>query len=412
MSAAPLAGPVQAGIKRGTGLGTAAVTGIDIVSPLGLSREEHWQAVLDGVSGLAPTARFDSARLENPVSGEAGDLPLDRLPPRLLPATDRMTQMSLLAAEGAIADSGLEAAGLDRDGVGVVTAASAGGYAFGQKELQNLWAQGPEYVSTHQSYAWFYAVNTGQISIRHKFKGHSGVLVADDAGGLDALAASARRLQRGNHTVLTGAVDSTMCPWGRVAHVSTGLTSPVADPQLAYLPFDRRARGWVQAEGGAHLVLTSTPAPGAYGRLLGHGATIDGPGEDSTVGLVRAVRTALQQAGLQPRDVDAVFADAAGARRRDLSEANALTQVFGAHSVPVTAPKAATGRMGSGTAPLDVAMALLSIRDQVLPPTINVEPDPALGIDLCRAARRTAVRNVLVLARGIGGFNSALIVGA
>ncbi|MGL5830383.1 MAG: beta-ketoacyl synthase N-terminal-like domain-containing protein, partial [Angustibacter sp.] len=234
----------------------AAITGLDIVSPLGVSREEHWAAVLAGSLGLAATASFDSARLDNPISGEIPNLPMDRLPSRLIPATDRMTKISLLAAAGAIADSGADAEA--PDGIGVVTAATAGGYTFGQNELQALWGRGPRHVSTHQSYAWFYAVNTGQISIRHGFKGHSGVIVADDAGGLDALAAAQRRLSRGNHTVLAGSVDSAMCPWGRVAQTSTGMTSPVTDPGAAYLPFDRRAQGWVHGEGGAHFVLQAT----------------------------------------------------------------------------------------------------------------------------------------------------------
>lgn len=387
-------------------------TGVEIISPLGLSREDHWAAVLDGANGLAPTRQFDSARLGAPLSGEVGDLPVERLPSRLLPATDRMTKMSLLAAEGAIADSGLESAGVDPDAVGVITAASAGGYAFGQQELQNLWAKGPRFVSTHQSYAWFYAVNTGQISIRHGYKGHSGVVVADDAGGLDALAQSARRLRRGSQAVLSGAVDSTMCPWGRVAHTSTGLVSAATDPALAYLPFDTRAGGWVQAEGGAHLVLSAASGTTGYGRLLGHGATIDHGAAPAHEGLARAIAIAIRQAGLAARDIDVVFADAAGVRARDRSEAAAINTIFGPASVPITAPKAATGRMGSGTAPLDVAMALLAMRDQVIPPTIGVEPDPDLDLDLCSTPRRARLQTVLVLARGLGGFNSALIVGA
>ncbi|WP_410634895.1 beta-ketoacyl synthase N-terminal-like domain-containing protein [Amycolatopsis sp. cmx-4-83] len=389
---------------------TVAVTGLEVVSPIGLSREQHWVALLDGVSGLGPTKGFDSARLGNPISGEIAGFTPDVLPSRLLPATDRMTQLSLVTAEGAVEDSGIDVANHDPDGIGVVTSASAGGYAFGQRELQNLWSKGPKFVSTHQSYAWFYAVNTGQISIRHGYRGHSGVIVADDAGGLDAIAGAARRLDRGNHAVLTGAVDSAMCPWGRVAQTSTGLTSGHSDARRAYLPFDERASGWVHGEGGAHLVLESGSHDG-YGVVLGHGATVDGAGDPASAGLVRAITTALRTAGRVPADVDVVFADAAGVRDRDCSEAAALVEVFGAHTVPVTAPKAATGRMGTGSAALDVATALLSIRDQIIPPTVNVTPDPGLGINLHARPRRARLETALVLARGIGGFNSALVVG-
>ncbi len=384
---------------------TANISGIDIISPLGLSREEHWKAVLDGYSGLAPTRSFDSTTYDNPISGEVHTFTPEGLPRRLLPATDRMTQMSLVAAAGAFDDSEIDLGQLDPYDIGVMTASTAGGYAFGQKELQNLWSRGPKYVSTHQSYAWFYAVNTGQISIRHGSQGHSGVIVADDAGGLDAIAFAARRLKRGNKVVLTGAVDSTMCPWGRVAHASTGELSKSADATTAYLPFDERANGWVNGEGGAHLVLRST-SDGRYGAIRGHGATI---GAD---GLSQAIRLALGKADLRPQDIDVVFADAAGTRAADQAEADAIGEIFGRDSVPVTAPKAATGRMGCATAALDVAMALLAIRDQTIPPTVNVEADKSLGLNVCTTATRRRITNALVLARGIGGFNSALIAGA
>lgn len=390
----------------------ATVTGLDVFSPLGLGREEHWAAALEGRSGLAPTERFDSSRLGNPVSGEIrGFDPAAHLPGRLLPATDRMTQMSLVVADAAIADSQLDPEDLDATHAGVVTAATAGGYEFGQRELENLWTRGPRHISTHQSYAWFYAVNTGQISIRHGYQGHSSVIVADSAGGLDAIAIAARRLERGNHVVLTGAVDSAMCPWGRVAQTSTGLTSPEIDPAQAYLPFDRRATGWVHGEGGAHLVVQPGPRPG-YGVLAGHGATVDIPGAAPQDGLTRAARIALHRARLRPHDIDVVFADAAGDPARDHAEAAALSTLFGPTSVPVTAPKVATGRLGSGGPPVDVAMALLALRDQVIPPTIGVSTDPALDLNLCLAPHRARLRTALVLARGIGGFNSALVIGA
>ncbi|MFF2142289.1 beta-ketoacyl synthase N-terminal-like domain-containing protein [Kitasatospora sp. NPDC058190] len=390
---------------------TVHISGIDVVSPLGRSREEHWKALLDGCSGLGVTRSFDSTLYDNPVSGEVLDFDPKGLPSRLLPATDRMTQMSLVTAAGAFEDSGIDLDGVDPLDIGVMTASTAGGYAFGQKELQNLWSKGPKYVSTHQSYAWFYAVNTGQISIRHGCQGHSGVIVADDAGGLDAVALAARRLARGNQIMLTGSVDSTMCPWGRVAHTSTGQLSRSADPRTAYLPFDERADGWVNGEGGAHLVLRSE-ADGHYAAVLGHGATVDGVRDDPGTGLGRAIRLALDAAGLRPRNISLVLADAAGTRQADRAEAAALVDVFGARSVPVAAPKTATGRMGCGTASLDIAMAALAIRDQTIPPTINVEADESLGIDLRGVTARHHITNVLVLSRGTGGFNSALVIGA
>src|SRR5206468_7511227 len=119
--------------------------------------------------------------------------------------------------------------------MGVVTASSAGGFEFGQRELQNLWSKGSRYVSAYQSFAWFYAVNTGQISIRHGMRGPSGVLVSDQAGGLDAVAQARRQIRRGSSLVVTGAVDSALCPWAWAAHLAEGRISVSDDPGSAFL---------------------------------------------------------------------------------------------------------------------------------------------------------------------------------
>ncbi len=154
-------------------------------------------------------------------------------------------------------------------------------------------------------------------------------------------------------------------------------------------------------------------APRVYGELAGYAATFDPPprsGRESA--LRRAILLALEDAGLGPAEIDAVFADAAGVPELDRSEAAAISSVFGAGGVPVTAPKTMTGRLYSGGAPLDVAAALLSMRDGVLPPTIGTERPAVAGqLDLVLGAARAAkLRSVLVLARGYGGFNSAVVL--
>ncbi|MPY45322.1 ketosynthase chain-length factor, partial [Streptomyces phyllanthi] len=125
-----------------------------------------------------------------------------------------------------------------------------------------------------------------------------------------------------------------------------------------------------------------------------------------------AIETALADAGLAPGDIDAVFADGAGLPADDRVEAEALTDVFGPSGVPVTVPKTMTGRLYSGAASLDVATALLAVRDGVVPPTVNVEPGSTPELDLVLEARPADLRSVLVLARGHGGFNAALVVRA
>ncbi|MGW7441192.1 ketosynthase chain-length factor [Streptomyces sp. NPDC054849] len=394
------------------------VTGIGIVSPNGFGVEDYWDATRASRSGIGRITRFDPERYPSKLAGEVdGFTAAEHLPSRLIPQTDRMTQLALVGADHALADAGVSTQDADEYGMGVMTASSSGGFEFGQGQLQNLWSQGSQYVSAYQSFAWFYAVNTGQISIRHGLRGPSGVVVSDQAGGLDALAHARRLVRKGSDLILSGGVDAAICPWGWVAQLTTGELSTDERPDRAYLPFDADAAGYVPGEGGALLILENAEAArrrGAtqvYGEISGYGSTFD-PGPDSgrEPTLRKAIEIALDDAGLSPGDVDVVFADAAATPELDRIEAATITEVFGPRAVPVTAPKTMTGRLGSGAAPLDVATALLAIRDGVIPPTANVTLSPDYDLDLVTTPRHTPVTTALVLARGRGGFNSALVL--
>ena len=401
--------------------GQPVVTGIGVVAPNGLSTARFWSATCAGVSGIRPVARFDASGYPSRLAGEAaGFSPQAHLPARLLPQTDHMTRLALAAAAAAIDEAKAEDCPGDPLRRGVITASTAGGFEFGHQELQNLWRLGNEYVSAYQSFAWFYAVNTGQISIRHGLKGPSGVIVTDEAGGLDAIADARRQLRRGATLILTGGVDGSICPWGWIGQMASGRVSQGDDPRTAYLPFDARAAGHVPAEGGAILVLEDAQAardrgaPVVYGEVAGYAATFDPP-PDSERGptLKRAIAGALADAAMDPADIDVVFADAAGVPDLDQAEADAISAVFGERAVPVTAPKTMTGRMYAGAAAVDVAAALLSIRDGLIPPTINVRPADRYPLDVVTEVRRPRrVRAAMVIARGYRGFNSVLIVRA
>lgn len=395
------------------------VTGIGVMAPNGLGTDDYWSATLRGESGIRRITRFDPAQYPVRLAGEiTGFEPAKSVPSRLIPQTDHMTRLALTAADSALRDAGADTSALPEYGMGVVTASASGGFEFGHRELEKLWSKGPGHVSAYQSFAWFYAVNTGQISIRHGMRGPSGVFVSDQAGGLDAIAQARRHIRNGCRLVVTGAVDSALCPWGWVAQIAGGQMSVADDPALAYAPFSSRASGYVAGEGGAILVLEPAgqgpaPAGAAYGIIAGYGATFDPrPGSGRPPGLRRAIELALADAGTAADDIDVVFADAAGSAAADRSEADAIAAVFGSRGVPVTAPKTMTGRLYSGGAPLDLAAALLSIRDQVIPPTVNVaDLAPECDIDLVAGEPRPfPVRAALVLARGSGGFNSAMVV--
>jgi len=396
---------------------TAVFTGVGIAAPGGLGTAQWWTAALQGRSALGPVTRFDACdypvRLAGEVHGFADE---EHVPGRLLPQTDRVTRLALAMAKEAVDDCGADLDALPRYAAGVVTASSAGGFEFGQRELQALWHQGSKHVSAYQAFAWFNAANTGQISIRHGTRGASGVLVSEQAGGLDAAAQARRQLRKGAQLVVTGGVDSALCPWGWTAHLADGALSTVDDPDRAYLPFAPDASGHIAGEGGAMLVLEdgeSARRRGAriYGTLAGYAATFDGAGEAR---LADAARLALADAGAEPGDIDVVFADAAGRREADRAEAEVIASLSGPYGVPVTAPKAMTGRLLAGGSALDLAAALLALRDQVIPPTPGTRQIAAdCPLDLVTGTpRHTALRTALVLARGRGGFNSAVVLQA
>ncbi|MEV8594625.1 ketosynthase chain-length factor [Streptomyces sp. NPDC052012] len=409
------AAPVRPAVRTRTA--TTVVTGLGITAPNGLGTEAYWRATLAGESGIAPVTRFDASAYPSRLAGEVRDyVAEEHIPSRLMPQTDHMTRLALTAADWALKDAGIDTAELPEYGIGVVTSASGGAVEFGQRELQNLWSKGKEYVSAYQSFAWFYAVNTGQISIRHKLRGPSGVLLTEQAGGIDAVGQARRHIRKGFPVVITGGVDAAICPWGWVPQIASGLMSTSDDPARAFLPFSPEASGYVPGEGGAILVTEDADsarergAARIYGEIAGYAATLD-PAPGRPTALRRAVDNALADARLTAADIDVVFADAAGVPAADRAEAEALAAIFGPRAVPVTAPKSMTGRLLAGGAALDVATALLSLRDGVVPPTVNSgAADPGYAIDLVTEVREARLRNALIVARGHGGFNAALVV--
>ncbi|SDD12320.1 ketosynthase chain-length factor [Actinokineospora iranica] len=396
------------------------VTGIGLLAPNGFGVERYWEAVLEGRGGIGRITRFDVSRYPARLAGQIPDFrAADHLPSRLLPQTDISTQLALVAADWALLDAKIEPGAFADYDMGVVTSNACGGFEFTHREFKKLWSQGPKAVSVYESFAWFYAVNTGQISIRNELRGPSSALVAEQAGGLDAIGHARRTIARGTPMVVTGGVDSALDPWAWAAQIASGRVSRSADPRRAYLPFDSAAEGYVPGEGGAILVLEAADAARArgahqvYGEIAGYAATFDPPpGSGAPSALRRAVELALADAGMRPDEIDVVFADAAGVADLDRVEAEAISAVFGAGAVPVTAPKTLTGRLYSGGGPVDVAAALLSIRDGVVPPTSGTTDVPSgYRIDLVRGVPRAGrVSSALVLARGKWGFNAAVVV--
>ncbi|MGK4579410.1 beta-ketoacyl synthase N-terminal-like domain-containing protein [Kitasatospora sp. HPMI-4] len=398
----------------------AVLTGIGVIAPNGVGTDDFWKAVREGASVLGPISREGCGNQPLRVAGEVrGFEPAGSVEERYLVQTDRFTHFAMAAADLALADAALDPAAGSPFSVGVVTAAGSGGGEFGQRELQQLWGHGPEYVGPYQSIAWFYAASTGQVSIRGGFKGPCGVVASDEAGGLDALAHAARAIRRGTEAVVVGAAEAPLAPYSMVCQLGYPELSRSADPDSAYLPFTAQAAGFAPAEGGAMFVAESQAAAVARGariraRISGHGATFTGASRwtESREGLARAIRGALKEAHCAPDEIDVVFADALGTPEADLAEVLALRDALGDHAdhVPVTAPKAGFGRAYCGAPMLDVAAAVLAMEQGVIPPTPGITKI-CHEIDLVtRFARSCELRTALVLSRGLMGSNAALVL--
>lgn len=402
--------------------GTPVFTGLGVLAPNGLTAEEYWSATLEQRSGIAALERFDASRYPSQLAGQIRNFDAERfLPSRLLPQTDRVTRLALAAADQALNDAGVDPKQIPDFDMSVFSSNATGGFEFTHREIQKLWTRGPEFVSVYESFAWFCAANTGQISIRHGMRGPGSVLVAEQAGGMDSVALARRTLSRGGALAVTGGMESSFDPWGWVSHLASGRVSTESDPRRAYLPFDAAASGYVPGEGGAYLILEKLQAARerrattVYGELAGYAASFDPkPGNGRRPTLARAIRQALNDAKLAAADIDVVFADASGLPELDRVEANAIADVFGPCGVPVTAPKSLIGRLYAGGAPVDLVCALLSMRDGIIPPTAHTADVPEeYHLDVVREQpRETSVRAALVLARGNGGHNSAMVLRA
>lgn len=403
----------------------AVITGLGVVAPNGIGTEAWWQATKEGRCGIAPITRFDPSKYATRLAGEVdGFEAADYIDQRLVVQTDRWTWMALAATDMALADADFDPTEHDPFRMSAITASASGGNEFGQREIQSLWGKGPIFVGAYQSIAWFYAATTGQISIKHGMKGPCGVVIAEGAGGLEALWHACRTIRRGIDLVVGGGTEAPIGPYALTCQLRSDRLSSASDPADAYRPFDARANGYVPGEGGAIIVVegldraVERSAPRLYAEILGYAATNDAshPSRPPSDGrqLARAMRLALERAGVAPDEIDAVFADAAGVPAADAAEAQAIKDVFGSRAarVPVTAPKTMVGRLYAGGAALDVAAAVLAMRDGCLPPTIHLD-EPADGCELdfvIEEAREARVETVLVNARGFGGFNAALVL--
>lgn len=393
----------------------ALITGIGVVNANGQDVASSWQALLDGKSAIGPIRRFDAAGLQVSLAAEIGEFhPPKQVSRRLFAKSDRFAHFALAATSHALTDAELDLAAEDPFRVGISFGNNSGGWDICERGFVEYYQQGPSMINPWQATAWFPTAPQGFVSIQYNIRGWSKSFATDRASGGSAAYFGLRALRWGhNDVMLVGGAEAPVTRLGVGAHVSTGELSRCTEPERAYLPYSPAGTGLVLGEGSAVLVVEEAEhavARGAraYGELLAVEQRT-GPPEDGAL-LEDAVRTALHQAGKDPGEVDLIFGEGCGSATGDRVEAQVLDRVL--PGVPVTVPKAAVGHMYGASTGTDIAFALLSMRDSVLPPTAGAQVDgPSRYAPVTVTTVERAVGTAVVISRSREGTNVVTVIG-
>ena len=401
------------------------VTGIGIVSPLGLTRDVTWRNLLAGVSGIDRVTRFNAEGFETTIAGEVKGFKAEEYMPRKDGRRmDRFSQFAVAASLEAVRHAGLENLGAKGDRAAAIVASSVGGISTLSEQIGVLNKRGPKLVSPLLVPKMLPDMASAQVSIALGIRGRNFSPTSACASGGDAIGHARCLLQSGAaDIVLAGGTDAAICPIAFAAFNSArALSKRNAEPSRACRPFDVRRDGFVLGEGAAVMVMEtmeSAKERGARGiaEVAGYGATSDAyhitqPRPDGE-GAVRAMRLALQDARMAAEDVSYVNAHGTSTVLNDRSETVAMKRVFGEHAyrMCISSTKSMTGHLLGASGALEAAVSVQAIENAVAPPTINLEePDPQCDLDYVpRVARRGRLRAAMSNCFGFGGHNSCLI---
>ncbi len=400
-----------------------AVTGIGIVTPFGSDIEVFWDALRAGRSCVSNISHMDTSDFPVHIGGQVPDVsPTPFLPEQLIRRNDLCTNIGLLAGGLALESSGLGALADGRRPISVVV-----GSAFGATQgLQDVYAsfflRGWRKMHPLAVPRNMFNALSSNLSIHYKLAGSHFTVSAACASGAVAIGEAFQRIRHGEDTVvLAGGADAPICGSVLAGWSNLRVLSRNPEAKRACRPFDSARDGLVISEAAAMLVLEDydhAQARGArcYGEIVGYGATSDAShltAPDSE-GQSQAIKRALQSAGLAPEDIDHVNAHGTSTKLNDEAESRALRMAFGAHadSVAVSANKSMLGHTMGASGALELVSTLLTLRDGVIPPTINYEtPDPNCDLDYVpNHARQRAVRVALKNSFAFGGQNAVLVV--
>ena len=401
------------------------ITGLGVVTPLGIGVVNTWQALLAGQSGIGPITRFDAAGYACRIAAEVKDFdPADHLEKKEIKKMDTFIQYAVAASQEAVDDAGLTITPETAERVGVYIGAGIGGLPAIEQYHKVLQDKGPGRVSPFFIPMVIVNLASGQVAIRFGAKGPNSCAVTACATGNHCIGDAYRIIQRGEADVmLAGGTESTICPLAIAGFGSAkALSRRNDDPERASRPFDRDRDGFVIGEGAGVLVLEAldhAQRRGAriYGELAGYAMTSDAfhitaPPDDGA-GAVDCMEKAIRDAGVPKAAIGYVNAHATSTFA-DTVETRAIKTVFGDHAaqLPVSSTKSMIGHLLGAAGGVEAVFATLALYHGVLPPTINLEnPDPECDLDYIPGqARQVPIEAALSNAFGFGGVNACLVV--
>jgi 3-oxoacyl-[acyl-carrier-protein] synthase II len=406
------------------------VTGIGVLSPLGLDVPTTWQALLRGESGIRNISAFDASAHASQIAGECRGFQPERfVPQRDVRSMDRFIHLTVAASDEAMRDAGLEPEALVAANTGTILGVGMGGLGTIEATAEVLHTRGPSRVTPYFVPASIPNLAPGQVSMRHRLTGPSFAISSACASSSHAIGEASRAIACGDMDVcVTGGAESVVTPLGVAGFCAMrALSRNNAQAERASRPWDASRDGFVISEGAALLVLEERShalarAARIYAEVTGYAASADAhhltqpaPGGE---GAVRAMERALRAAQLRPEDVDYVNAHATSTPVGDVLELQALRTVFGAHAergLWVSSTKGATGHLLGAAGALEAAFCALALRDSRVPPTLHLEsPIPeAQGFDLVpHESRSRSLRHVVSNSFGFGGTNVSLVLSA
>jgi 3-oxoacyl-[acyl-carrier-protein] synthase II len=402
------------------------ITGIGLVSPLGIGTKESWDTLLQGKSGVSPISKFDVSGYSSKIAGQIPDFdPLDFIDKKEARKMDEFIQYALAAADIAVKDSGIKQAALSGTRAGVYVGSGIGGIGFIEKTHKTLLEKGPGRVSPFFLVATIINEASGQISIKFGAKGPNSATATACTTSTHAIGDSFRIIARGDADVMiAGGAEAPITPLGVAGFCALRALSLRNDePERASRPFDAKRDGFVIGEGSGIVIMEELGAAmkrGAniYAEVVGYGMSADAyhvtaPSLDGD-GAKLCMSRALMDGAIEPKEIDYINAHGTSTPYNDKIETAAIKKVFGDHAykIGVNSTKSMTGHLLGAAGGLEVGFSILGLKNQIMPPTINYEnPDPECDLDyIPNTARPSEMRYALTNSFGFGGTNGSLVL--